>query len=98
MYTHRLKELKEVEEQGINKFNCENVIYLTKKHNELIKEFLINLKDEFKVFKIFKIFKVTIFITDSFARESNKLNSDLDIHFIYNNLFKLNIYKYEELL
>lgn len=93
MYADRLRELKEIEEET-SEFNYENVVYLIRKHNELVKEFLTSLLDEFKVFKIFK---VTIFITGSFARESNKLNSDLDIHFLYNNLFKLNIYKYEEL-
>lgn len=93
-YTNIIQEIYKLDKDKLNEFNLKKEITLTDKHNKIVKELLESLAREFPVFKLFNI---TIFITGSFARLTNKINSDIDIHFLYNNIFKPFIWKYEEL-
>ena len=93
-YKKKFNDIMKEEKNNLYRFQCYREKEIISKHNFLVKEFLKELANEFKVFKFFS---VTIFITGSFARFSNKTNSDVDIHFIYSNIFKKFIYKYEEM-
>lgn len=93
-YSDRFLKLKRIEFDNLEKFNYNVERKLISDYNSLVKELLINLFEEFK---IFKLFGVSVFITGSIARISNRLNSDVDIHFVYNNFFKHVIWKYEEM-
>ena len=75
-------------------FSYDKEVDFINRHNFLVKKFLKELAAEFRVFKLFS---VSIFVTGSFARFSNKINSDVDIHFLYSDVFKRFIYKYEEM-
>ena len=55
------------------------------------------LKEVYQEFKIFKDYAVEIVLTGSYARCTNRIDSDLDLHFIYPNKFKKDLYMYEEL-
>lgn len=75
-YKKKFNDIKKEEKNNLYKFQCYREKEIISKHNFLVKEFLKELANEFKVFKFFS---VTIFITGSFARFSNKTNSDVDI-------------------
>ena len=55
------------------------------------------LKEVYHEFKIFKDYAVEIVLTGSYARGTNRIDSDLDLHFIYPNKYKKYLYIYEEL-
>lgn len=84
---------KEYKEQ-INNFNTKENFDKIKSHNLLIKNIISQVLDEFI---IFKEYNVCAFLTGSFARNTNKLNSDLDFHLCYKNKYKKQLFKYEEL-
>jgi len=74
-----------------NKKNFDKI----KAHNLLVKSII---KEVIESFEILKKYNVCIFLTGSFARYTNKLNSDLDLHFSYNNQYKNILFKYEEII
>lgn len=62
------------------------------------KERIISLlKEVLKEFKIFEEEKVIVLLTGSYARGTNRFNSDLDLHFIYKNRLKKKLEIEEEL-
>lgn len=71
--------------------NYEQSTHIMKIHSDIIIELInkiiskLDLKDN----------EIGIFISNSFARETNLLNSDIDINFMYDNP---NLYNYEELI
>ncbi len=91
IYKKYILELKRKENK---KFCLKREITNIERHKELVVNLLLNVASEFK---IFEKLKVTIFLTGSFARNTNKINSDVDIHFLYSNIFKPFVWKYEEL-
>lgn len=66
-----------------------------KKHSDFIKK-IIN--EVLSYFDIIKEYNVCVFMTGSFARCSNKKNSDIDLHFAYSKKYKNKIFKYEEMI
>lgn len=66
-----------------------------KLHNYLVKEIIIEVLDNFE---ILKKYNVCVFLTGSFARMTNKINSDLDLHFCYKNKYRDKLIKYEEII
>lgn len=66
-----------------------------KSHNLLVKDIIYEVIENFE---IIKKYNVCVFLTGSFARYTNKLNSDLDLHFSYKNKYKNILFKYEEII
>lgn len=64
-------------------------------HNLLVKDIIKEIIDNFE---IIKKYNVCIFLTGSYARYTNKLNSDLDLHFCYKNKYRNILFKYEEII
>lgn len=93
-YRDIMSQLQNSEKYNVEQFNLNNEIDAILIYNGVVKNILKELANEFKVFKKYN---VTIFITGSFARMTNKISSDIDIHFLYCNIFKKLIWKYEEL-
>ncbi len=77
-----------------SKFDFNNEIKNIKKEQEIITS---TLKNIFDMFPIFKKYKVNLVLTGSFARGTNRFDSDLDLHFIYQNKYKKILFTYEEL-
>lgn len=70
-------------------------IDIIKKHSDLIKKIIY---DVIKEFEIINKYDICIFLTGSFARCTNKKNSDIDLQFVYNQKYKNKIFKYEEMI
>lgn len=85
-YQIKLTSLKNNNKQSLN--------YI-KKHSELIKQ-IIN--DVLIQYNIINKYHICVFLTGSFARNTNKLNSDIDLHFAYPQIYKEKIFKYEEII
>lgn len=64
-------------------------------HCNIIKKII---HDVIKEFDVIKKYNVCAFITGSFARCSNKKNSDIDFQFAYPQKYKNKIFKYEEMI
>lgn len=94
IYQPAISKLKQLELNNLDKFNYDIELTIIDEYNKLIKKILKSLLQEFK---IFKLFNVSIFVTGSIARITNRLNSDIDIHFIYPNIYKPIVWKYEEI-
>lgn len=85
-YQEELKYYQETKEKSLT--NIHN-------HSKLIKK-IIN--DVLKSYDIIKKYKVCVFLTGSFARITNKKNSDIDLHFAYPQIYKEELFKYEEII
>lgn len=90
----------------INKYKTEyekNKMIIVKKegfekiclHNKLVKSIIYDILN---CFDEIKKYDVCVFLTGSFARNTNKLNSDLDLHFCYDDIYKSRMFKYEEMI
>lgn len=90
----------------INKYKTEyekNKMIIVKKegfekiylHNKLVKNIIYDILNSFDEIKKYN---VCVFLTGSFARNTNKLNSDLDLHFCYDDIYKSRMFKYEEMI
>lgn len=74
-----------------NKKNFDKILL----HNQLVKT---TIKEVIDHFSVIKKYNVCVFVTGSFARCTNKFNSDLDLHFCYKNIYKNILFKYEEMI
>lgn len=90
----------------INKYKTEyekNKMIIVKKdgfekiylHNKLVKNIIYDILNSFDEIKKYN---VCVFLTGSFARNTNKLNSDLDLHFCYSDKYKSRLFKCEEMI
>ena len=100
------KEQFNLMNQIIKKYTCDLDGGNNKEYNfeKEINNIIINkdkvvsiLKKVYQEFKIFKDYAVEIVLTGSYARGTNRIDSDLDLHFIYSNKYKKDLYIYEEL-
>ena len=94
IYQPEILKLKQLQLNNLDKFNYDIELTIIDEYNRIIKEILKSLLQEFK---IFKLCNVSIFVTGSIARITNRLNSDVDIHFIYPNIYKPIVWKNEEI-
>lgn len=80
-YDYRLNELYQIQKNNIITFDFENQRNFITIHNKLlidiINEVLNIYNDELKNLSI-------VFLSGSFARGTNKMSSDVDLHFFYN--------------
>ncbi len=90
----------------INKYKTEyekNKMIIVKKdgfekiylHNKLVKNIIYDILNSFDEIQKHN---VCVFLTGSFARNTNKLNSDLDLHFCYSDKYKSRLFKCEEMI
>lgn len=91
-----LKNLKQEYRESLN--------YITKNyskfekikfHNQLVNKIISEVLNSFD---ILNKYKVCAFLTGSFARTTNKINSDLDLLFCYENKYRKKLFIYEEII
>lgn len=79
-YNNELLSLYNLEKQNLKKYNFDNQIEFINKHKkillEIIKDVLADYDNELKNLDI-------VFLSGSFARYTNKMSSDIDLHFFY---------------
>ena len=85
-YQEELRYYQEIKEKSLTNIN---------NHSKLIKE-IIN--DVINYYDIIDKYNICVFLTGSFARITNKKNSDIDLHFAYPQIYKEEVFKYEEII
>ena len=85
-YKNELKTIMDYKIRSLDTIN---------EHCNLIKKIIY---DVIKEFDVIKKYNVCIFITGSFARGTNKKNSDIDFHFAFPQEYKREMFKYEEMV
>lgn len=85
-YQEQLNYFKEHNEKSIDNIN---------NHSKLIKQIITDVLNHYD---IIKKYHVCVFLTGSFARCTSKLNSDIDLHFAYPQIYKDKLFKYEEII
>lgn len=90
-YNNKILILYKTEKNNVNKFNFENQRRFIINH----KKILLNIiKDVLKIYNEELNDLSVVFLSGSFARGTNKMSSDVDLHFFYNN----DNYIYEEIV
>lgn len=92
-YNYRIKKFYEIEKTNTKQFEFNNQIKFIISHKKL----LINIiNDILKIYKEELKNTNVVFLSGSFARGTNKMSSDIDLHFFYkNNDYN---YIYEEII
>lgn len=81
-YNYEIKKLYEIEKNNTKQFEFNNQRKFIKLHKEL----LINvLNDVLKIYNEELKNLSVVFLSGSFARGTNKISSDIDLHFFYKN-------------
>lgn len=88
-------KLKEKYQKYLLQVKTEQDYNKIQKHNLLVKEIIKELLNNYP---ILNKYNVCVFLTGSFARGTNKLNSDLDLHFCYKRKYHKKLFKYEEII
>lgn len=91
---NELKEKYKYEYNIIMESNEKSLEYMNR-HCTLVKNIINDVINDFDVVKKYDI---CIFLSGSFARCSNKKNSDIDLQFAYPQKYKNDIFKYEEMI
>jgi len=77
-YQKRRKEIINLYKELLENRDFERVPFIIKKHNKIIEELIYNIVKEFKIEGNFGVY-----LSNSFARENNLLDSDIDLNFLY---------------
>jgi len=93
IYTPIFEELMHEEANLLKSYYFDKEMAFIKRHNEVIKKLIVSL---LKDFNMFEHDNICTFFTGSFARGTNKIDSDLDFHFAYTQE-NYNYIKYEEM-
>ena len=81
-YNYRIKKFYEIEKTNTKQFEFNNQIKFIISHKKL----LINIiNDVLKIYKEELKNTNVVFLSGSFARGTNKMSSDMDLHFFYKN-------------